>query len=77
MQYFIKYYKNRGYLSLLLERIPLTSKNKALKVLRVCRKYDLIEQGEGTTSYMPTETLVYKLCVCVSFPCHHFSSDHL
>ena len=58
---------NRGYLSLLLERIPLTSKNKALKVLRVCRKYDLIEQSEGATSYMQTDSCLQIVFV---FPFH-------
>lgn len=37
----------RVYLELLIERVPLDTERKALKVLRICEKRQMNEQGES------------------------------
>ncbi|XP_065898623.1 nuclear pore complex protein Nup85-like [Dysidea avara] len=47
--------EGKGYLSLLLERVPLTSKSKALKVLSICHKYDLPSQALSVCKVMASQ----------------------
>ena len=37
--------KGKDYMKLCLERVPLETERKAVKVLRVCEQYQLIDTG--------------------------------
>lgn len=49
--------QGRYYMALHIERIPLTSAKKAFKVLRLCEKFQLKEQGEGVCHVLAMKEL--------------------
>lgn len=54
----------RASLELHIERIPLSTEQKALKVLRICEQRQMTEQGEPAGDCTPHSSV---LCIALSF----------